>query len=81
MRKVFLLLLFCFSLISCKNFLDGSSIKKELDGVIAYEKAFKTSVRIMVDTSDYGDIYPPEAALIKGDALEITFTKKKDAVF
>ncbi len=80
MRKV-LLLLFCFSLIGCKNFLDGSSIKKELDGVIAYEKAFKTSVRIMVDTSDYGDIYPPEAALIKGDALEITFTKKKDAVF
>ena len=80
MRKV-LLLLFCFSLLSCKNFLDGSSIKKELDGVIAYEKAFKTSVRIMVDTSDYGDIYPPEAALIKGDALEITFTKKKDAVF
>ena len=79
MRKV-LLLLFCFSLISCKNFLDGSSIKKELDGVIAYEKAFKTSVRIMVDTSDYGDIYPPEAALIKGDTLEITFTKKKDAV-
>ena len=80
MRKV-LLLLFCFSLISCKNFLDGSSIKKELDGVIAYEKAFKTSVRIMVDTSDYGDIYPHEAALIKGDVLEITFTKKKDAVF
>ena len=80
MRKV-LLLLFCFSLISCKNFLDGSSIKKELDGVIAYEKAFKTSVRIMVDTSDYGDIYPHEAALIKGDTLEITFTKKKDAVF
>ena len=80
MRKV-LLLLFCFSLISCKNFLDGSSIKKELDGVIAYEKAFKTSVRIMVDTSDYGDIYPHEAALIKGDTLEITFTRKKDAVF
>ena len=80
MRKV-LLLLFCFSLIGCKNFLDGSSIKKELDGVIAYEKAFKTSVRIMVDTSDYGDIYPHEAALIKGDTLEITFTKKKDAVF
>lgn len=80
MRKV-LLLLFCFSLIGCKNFLDGSSIKKELDSVIAYEKAFKTSVRMMVDTSDYGDIYPHEAALIKGDTLEITFTRKKDAVF
>ncbi|MCR5172661.1 MAG: hypothetical protein K6B73_07345, partial [Treponema sp.] len=80
MRKV-LLLLFCISLISCKNFLDGSSIKDELNGIIAYEKADKTSVRIMVDTSDYGDIYPLEASLIKGDALEITFTKKKDAVF
>ena len=70
-----------FLLTSCENFLKGAETAEELKEAIARANAKKVTVRTSVDSSDYGDIYPPSAVLIKGDSINVQFTKKMDVVF
>ena len=72
---------FCVVLAGCENFLKGSNAKDELDRQIAWANAPKITVKIRLDSSDYGTIYPPTAKVAKGDTFTVEFTQKKVTVF
>ncbi len=78
-----ILVLFCFSFcfFSCENFLQGGTLKKELEDAISYSKAEKTSVRINVETTAYGDISPASVILLKEESVKIEFIKKTECDF
>ena len=71
----------CITFASCENFLQGSNAKDELKRQIDYAKAPKIVVQIRLDSSDYGDIYPPSVKVAKGDTFTVEFTQKKATVF
>ncbi len=76
-----LILLFTILFTSCENFLKSKDVSDELNRKIAYANAPKTTVKMRVDNSDYGDIYPPSVTVAEGDTFEVEFTQKQAAVF
>jgi len=69
-----------FLFISCENFLEGTDFKSTLDKKIEYANADKLNIRILLDSSDYGSVYPQTFTGAKGDSFNIEFSKSKDAV-
>ena len=71
----------CMAFASCENFMQGSNAKDELKRQIDYAALPKIVVQIRLDSSDYGDIYPPSVKVAKGDTFTVEFTQKKATVF
>ncbi len=73
--------LLCLVLAGCENFMRGSNAKEELERQIAYANAPKVVVKIRLDSSDYGTIYPPSIKVAQGDIFTVEFTQNRNTVF
>ena len=76
-------LLFCIVLLfsGCENFLEGAEIKQRIEEEIAYAKAPKTTIRVSVQNSDYGTVYPTSIYGAAGDSFTLEFTQKQGSIF
>lgn len=81
MKKFYISILFLllFLLFSCKNFLNGASLKEDLEKAIDYAKAPKASV--VIKASGHGDVFPDKAVLIKGESVDIEFIINNESEF
>ena len=68
-------------LVSCENFLKGKSVSEELNRKVAYANAPKITVKMRVDSTEYGDIYPPSEVVAQGDTFTVEFTQKENTMF
>lgn len=66
---------------SCQNFINGGSLKQELEEVIDYATSPKTEIFLETVSSDYGDIFPLNAVLIKNQSFTVEFTQKQGIGF
>ena len=75
------LMVLCVVLAGCENFLQGSNAKDELKRYIDYANAPKITVKIRLDSSDYGTIYPPSVKVAKGDSFTVELIQNPATVF
>ncbi len=83
-KKITFTIIISFILIllaSCENFLKGAGVREDLQKKIEYANAPKVTIKMRVDNSDYGDIYPPSVIVAQGDTFTVEFTQKENTAF